>query len=75
MEWYENSAEEKRVFLLQRSGETRSDWGQDLKKLRQSVVRLDIVLVDNLEEHVHDWLLDVVPKSHEFAVNAVQDGL
>lgn len=36
---------------------------------------LDIVLVDNFEEHIHDLLLDVLPQGHKLAVNAVKDCL
>ena len=36
---------------------------------------LDVILVDNLEEHVHNLLFDVTPQGHKFTVNAVQNSL
>lgn len=75
VEWDKHSAEEKRVFLLQRGGQAWSDGGQDLEQLRQSIMRLDVILVDDFEEHVHDLRLDVWSQCHEFAVNTMQDGL
>ena len=38
-------------------------------------MRLDIVLVDHLEENVHDLMLDVYSQGHKLAVDAVQNRL
>ena len=38
-------------------------------------MRLDVILVDDFEEHVHDLRLDVWSQCHEFAVNTMQDSL
>jgi hypothetical protein len=38
-------------------------------------VRLNVVLVDNLEEDVHDLTLDVGADGHEFSVDSVEDCL
>ena len=38
-------------------------------------MRLNVVLVDDLEEDVHDLALDVGTNGHEFAVDSMEDGL
>ena len=38
-------------------------------------MRLDVILIDNFEKHIHYLWLDIWSQSHEFAVNAVQYGL
>lgn len=37
-------------------------------------MRLDVILIDNLEEHIHDLRLNVGSHSHKLAVHAMQDG-
>ena len=75
VEWNEHSLEEKRMLLLQWCGQAGCNGGEYLEKLRQPVMRLNIVLVDDFEEHVHDLLLDVLSQSHEFAVNPMENRL
>ena len=36
---------------------------------------LDVVSVDDLEQRIHDLLLDLLPQGHVLAVDAMQDGL
>ena len=36
-------------------------------------MRLDVVLVDDLEQHVHDLTFDVGAHDHELAIDSVQD--
>ena len=67
----EHSLEEKRMFGLQGCRQARRDRRQDLKELRQPVVRLDVILVDHLEQHVHNLLLNILPQRHKLAINAV----
>lgn len=38
-------------------------------------MRLNVVLVDNFEEEVHDLCFDAGSEAHEFAVDSVQDRL
>lgn len=38
-------------------------------------MRLNVVLIDDFEEHVHDLVFDKFPQCHEFAIDAMQDCL
>ena len=63
------------MFLLERHCQARRDGGEDFEQLRQSVVRLDIILVYNFKEHVHYLFFDRRSHGHELAVNTMQDSL
>ena len=63
------------MFLLERHCQARRDGGEDFEQLCQSVVRLDIILVNDLEEHVHYLFFDRRSHGHKLAVNTMQDSL
>ena len=75
MERDQNAIEEDHVFLFEGLREAIRDRAEDLEQFCQSIVRLNIVLVDDPEQHVHDLILNQLPHLHELAIDPMQYGL
>ena len=73
MERDEHTLEKDHVLLLERRCKTGSNWRQNFKQLRQTIVCLNIVLVDDFEENVHNLTFDVGAHAHELAIDSVQN--